>query len=62
MLDVVFDAFEMIREEQDESGTFDVELDGMRGFIFVNRYGSVQTPQSIELLSVLFVATILKRL
>ena len=48
MLDVVFDAFEMIREEQDESGTFDVELDGMRGFIFVNRYGSVQTPQSVN--------------
>lgn len=48
MLDVVCDAFEMIREEQDESGTFDVELDGMKGFVFINRYGSVQTPQSVN--------------
>lgn len=48
MLDVVYDAFQMVREEQDESGIFDTELDGMKGFIFINRYGGIQTPQSVN--------------
>lgn len=48
MLDVVYDAFQMVREEQDENGAYDPVIDGMRGFIFINRYGGVQTPQSVN--------------
>ena len=33
MLDTVKDAFEMLKEEQEESGQCDVEIDGMTGFI-----------------------------
>ena len=32
MLDTVKDAFEMLKEEQEESGQCDVEIDGMTGF------------------------------
>lgn len=39
MLDTVKDAFEMMQEEQVESGLDDTEIDGMTGFIFCNRYG-----------------------
>ncbi len=35
MLDAVKDAFEMLREEQKESGWNDVEIDGMTGFVFL---------------------------
>ena len=48
MLDSVKDAFEMLWEEQEESGWNDVEVDGMRGFIFCNRYGNVPNPQSVN--------------
>ena len=48
MLDSVKDAFEMLWEEQEESGWNDVEVDGMRGFIFCNRYGNVTNPQSVN--------------
>ena len=46
MLDTVKDAFEMLKEEQEESGQCDVEIDGMTGFIFCNRFGNVPNPQS----------------
>ena len=48
MLDSVQDAFEMLREEQLENGWNDVEIDGMRGFIFCNRFGNVPNPQSVN--------------
>lgn len=48
MLDSVQDAFEMLREEQQENGWNDVEIDGMHGFIFCNRFGNVPNPQSIN--------------
>lgn len=48
MLDSVKDAFEMLREAQKETGWNDVEIDGMHGFIFCNRYGNVPNPQSIN--------------
>ena len=48
MLDSVKDAFEMLWEEQKENGWNDVEVDGMRGFIFCNRYGNVPNPQSVN--------------
>ncbi len=48
MLDSVKDAFEMLWEEQKENGWTDVEIDGMKGFVFCNRYGNVQNPQSVN--------------
>lgn len=48
MLDNVKDAFEMLYEEQQESGWTDVEIDGMTGFIFSNRFGDVPNPQSVN--------------
>ena len=39
MLDVVYDAFQMAREEQDELGGSEAEVDGMSGFVFTNRFG-----------------------
>lgn len=41
-------AFEMLKEEQEESGQCDVEIDGMTGFIFCNRFGNVPNPQSVN--------------
>ena len=48
MFDTVKDAFEMLHEEQKESGWNDVEIDGMTGFIFCNRFGNVPNPQSVN--------------
>lgn len=48
MLDVVCDAFRMEHEEQEETGFNETEIDGMKGFIFVNRFGSVQSPQTVN--------------
>ena len=48
MLNSVQDAFEMLREEQLENGWNDVEIDGMHGFIFCNRFGNVPNPQSVN--------------
>ncbi len=48
MLDSVRDAFEMLWEEQKENGWNDVEIDGMSGFIFCNRFGNVPNPQSVN--------------
>ena len=48
MLDVVRDAFQMERDEQEESGYSEVEIDGMKGFVFINRFGSVSNPQAVN--------------
>jgi len=48
MLDIVKDAFEMIREEQEEAGFNETEIDGMTGFVFNNRFGSVPNPQTVN--------------
>ncbi len=48
MFDTVKDAFEILHEEQKESGWNDVEIDGMTGFIFCNRFGNVPNPQSVN--------------
>ena len=45
---VIKDAFEMLWEEQQENGWNDVEIDGMHGFIFCNRFGNVPNPQSVN--------------
>ena len=48
MLDNVKDAFEILYEEQKANGFTDVEIDGMTGFIFSNRFGEVPNPQSVN--------------
>lgn len=48
MLDVVYDAFQMEREEQDETGYNIAEIDGMTGFVFKNRYGGVPNYNSVN--------------
>ena len=48
MLDIVKDAFEMLYEEQKENGFNETEIDGMSGFIFCNRFGSVPNPQTLN--------------
>ena len=48
MLDVVYDAFQLEREEQEETGFNETEIDGMSGFVFVNRFGSVPNPQAVN--------------
>ena len=48
MLDSVRDAFEMIKNEQKETGANETVIDGMTGFVFKNRYGNVPNPQSVN--------------
>ncbi len=48
MLDSVKDAFEMLREEQQENGWGDAEIDGMTGFVFCNRFGDVPNPPTVN--------------
>ena len=48
MLDTVQDAFQMERDEQEETGFNETEIDGMKGFVFINRYGSVPNPQAVN--------------
>ena len=48
MLDIVKDAFEMLHEEQEENGFNEIEIDGMTGFIFCNRFGGVPNPQTVN--------------
>ena len=48
MLDMVEDAFNMVKEEQEETGPNKQVIDGMRGFVFRSRYGTVLNPQNIN--------------
>lgn len=48
MLDTVQDAFQMERDEQEETGFNETEIDDMKGFVFINRYGSVPNPQAVN--------------
>ena len=48
MLDAVCDAFQLLHEEQEETGFNDTEIDGMTGFVFMNREGSVPNPQTVN--------------
>ena len=48
MLDMVYDAFMFEREEQEENGFNQTVIDGMSGFVFVNRNGGVPNPQTIN--------------
>ena len=48
MLDMVYDAFMMEKESQEENGGNISEIDGMTGFVFCNRFGMVPNPQSVN--------------
>ena len=48
MLDMVYDAFMMEKETQEEEGGNISEIDGMTGFVFCNRFGMVHNPQSVN--------------
>lgn len=48
MLDMVYDAFMMEKEAQKENGGNLSEIDGMKGFVFCNRFGMVPNPQSVN--------------
>lgn len=48
MMDVVYEALLEERERQLESGFNETEVDGMKGFVFTNRFGNVHNPQAIN--------------
>lgn len=48
MLDTVYDAFQMVKDEQRETGENLTEIDGMSGFVFMNRFGNVPNPQTVN--------------
>ncbi|OON87476.1 site-specific integrase [Oribacterium sp. C9] len=48
MLDIVKDAFDIEKEEQAVTGGNTQVIDGMRGFIFCNRFKKVHNPQSVN--------------
>ena len=48
MLAVVKDAFEIIREEQEDTGGNETVIDGMYGFVFMNRFGNVHNYNTVN--------------
>ena len=48
MMDAVYDALRAELADQQENGFNETEIDGMKGFIFMNRFGYVHNPQSIN--------------
>ena len=48
MIDSVYNALKEELEWQEKNGYNETEIDGMTGFIFMNRFGNVHNPQSIN--------------
>ena len=48
MLDLVRDAFDILKEDERENGPNEQVIDGYKGFIFQNRYGEVPNPGSVN--------------
>lgn len=48
MMEIVYDAFQLLYEEQEESGFNTEEIDGMTGFVFCNQYGKTLKAGSIN--------------
>ena len=48
MIDAVYDALQAELEDQKENGFNETEIDGMSGFIFMNRFGYVHNPQAVN--------------
>lgn len=48
MMDAVYDALQTELADQKENGFNETEIDGMKGFIFMSRFGYVHNPQSVN--------------
>lgn len=48
MMDTVYEALQKELKDQQENGFNETEIDGMKGFIFTNRFGNVHNPQAIN--------------
>ena len=48
MINAVYDALQAELEDQKENGFNETEIDGMNGFIFMNRLGYVHNPQAVN--------------
>ena len=48
MMDAVYEALQKEWNEQQKNGFNETEIDGMKGFIFMNRFGNVHNPQAIN--------------
>lgn len=48
MIDTVYDILKEEYEYQLENGFNETEIDGMKGFIFTNRFGNVHNPQTVN--------------
>lgn len=48
MMETVYDAFQLEWEAQQETGFNESEIDGMSGFVFITRDGTVPNPQAVN--------------
>lgn len=48
MMDTVYDTLQEEFKEQQENGFNETEIDGIKGFIFMNRFGNVHNPQAVN--------------
>lgn len=48
MMDTVYESLRKELELQKETGFNETEIDGMKGFIFMNRFGNVHNPQAVN--------------
>ena len=48
MLDLVKDAFDILKEDEIENGPNEQVIDGHSGFVFQNRYGKIPNPQTVN--------------
>ena len=47
-MDTVYEALQKELKNQQENGFNETEIDGMKGFVFTNRFGNVHNPQAIN--------------
>ena len=47
-MDTVYDALQMELDDQKEHGFNETVIDGMKGFIFMNRFGNIHNPQAVN--------------
>ncbi len=48
MMDIVYEALQQELADQKENGFNETVIDGMKGFIFMNRFGNVHNPQTVN--------------
>ena len=48
MMDTVYDALQMELDDQKGHGFNETVIDGMKGFIFMNRFGNIHNPQAVN--------------